>query len=71
MKKFKPHTLPPKRSLFIAKGTSGEEIDLYNTVKLLVPEAHVFQSDRTILNGREIDVYIPVYKLGFEYDGPT
>ena len=69
MKKFKPHKLPPRKNVFMSQGTSGEELDLYNTIKLLVPETQVFQSDRTILNGREIDIYIPVYKLGFEFDG--
>ena len=59
MKKFKPHKLPPRKNVFMSQGTSGEELDLYNTIKLLVPETQVFQSDRTILNGREIDIYIP------------
>lgn len=69
MKKFRPPKLPPKKGFLVTHGTSGEELELYNSIKLMVPSVPVYRSDRFILHGRELDIYIPSLKLAFEYDG--
>ena len=69
MRKFKPYRLPPKRNILIQQGTSNEELELYNTVRLLDPSLIVYRGDRAVLHGREIDIWIPSHKLGVEYDG--
>lgn len=40
-----------------------------NMIALEFPGIHVYRSDRQVLNGREIDIYIPSRKLGLEFDG--
>ena len=42
----------------------GEE-----TILKLLSKLHPQQRNRTILNGKEIDIYIPSLKLGIEYNG--
>lgn len=72
MKKYKPHKPPRishKPSSLINQGSSGEELDLHNTIKLLLPDTPTFKGNRTILHGREIDIWIPTWKIGIEYDG--
>ena len=71
MKKFKPHK-PPKisyRPSLIQQGTSREELELHNTIRLILPGVQTFRSDRVILHGREIDILIPSYKIGIEFNG--
>ena len=51
----------PKCGQIISK--SEDEI-----IKLLI-QTNPIQRDRTILNGKEIDIYIPSLKLGIEYNG--
>jgi len=31
--------------------------------------SHVIENDRLVLGGQEIDIYLPDYKLGIEYNG--
>jgi hypothetical protein len=51
------------------KDKSGVEKELFEYIQSLLPGVEVEENNRTILNGKEIDVYIPSLKLGFEMDG--
>lgn len=48
-------------------GTSKLEIDLFEYVKSICPDA--INGDRKILAGREIDIYVPSLKIGIEFNG--
>lgn len=49
---------------------SYSESEIYNRIKKEVREQKVFHNKRGILkDNREIDIYLPEYKLGIEYDG--
>lgn len=50
-------------------GTSREEISLYNLLRSLLPNKTIIRNDRTILNGKELDIFLPGYKLAFEFNG--
>ena len=45
-----------------------EEVGFYSFVKGIAPDA-VFNTRKTLPSGREIDVYVPSRKIGFEFDG--
>ena len=45
------------------------ETELFEYVKSLLPNENIEENDRTILNGKEIDVYVPNLKIGFEMNG--
>lgn len=49
--------------------TSFPEQAIYFYIKKYFPDA--INSDRTILNGKELDIYIPSIKTAIEYDGNT
>lgn len=49
--------------------TSKAELELYNTIKELLPTTEIYQSDKTQLYPFELDIYIPDLKLAFEYNG--
>lgn len=73
MHRYRPHKAPkinytPNNS-FIKQGTSREELDLHKTINLILPGVETVKGDRTILEGREIDIYIPQFRTGIEYDG--
>ena len=52
------------------KRVSKEEKDLLASLKSLFPrDTRIVENDRTILGGKEIDILIPSYSLGIEYDG--
>lgn len=51
------------------KDKSGVEKELFEYIQSLLPGIEVEENNRTILNGKEIDVYIPSLKLGFEMNG--
>lgn len=57
---------PPR---LIQQGVSNEELQVFNTLRLELPGTQIIRGDRIVLQGREIDAYLPEYKLGFEYDG--
>lgn len=42
---------------------------LYNCISILFPNYKIRYNDRTAIKPKEIDIYIPELKLGFEYDG--
>lgn len=48
---------------------SGVERELFEFVKSLLPNNTVEENNRTILDGKEIDVYVPSLKIGFEMNG--
>jgi len=50
------------------KRVSGEEMELYDYIKS-ISSYEVFQSNRSILNGKELDIYIPDKNLAIEYNG--
>jgi hypothetical protein len=51
------------------KEKSGVEKELLEYIKSLLPWVEVVENDRTIIPPKEIDVYIPSLKIGFEMNG--
>ena len=47
--------------------SSGAEHEISNFIQTICQ--NVVENDRTVLNGKELDIYIPEKKLAFEYDG--
>lgn len=45
------------------------EKEIYDYIKEKIPQLNVVENDRSVLNGMEIDIYIPELKIGFECDG--
>lgn len=50
-------------------GTSKQEIEVYNFIRSLLPNKTILKNDRTILKGRELDIFVPKYKLAIEFNG--
>ena len=48
---------------------SNSEKEIYEFICSLVGQENVIKRDRTVLKGKEIDIYIPDLKIGFEYNG--
>ena len=48
---------------------SKNEEELYQFVCNLVGSDNIVRNDRDVLNGKEIDIYIPSLKVGIEYNG--
>ena len=69
--KYKTHTGVHihRKNPRVKKGTSKEEAGLYNQIVMDFPSLRIYRSNRQILNGREIDIYIPSCHLGIEYNG--
>ena len=55
-----------KRSYKIPKGVSKEETELCNTIHLDFPNLPIYRSNRQILHGKEIDIWMPTIKVGIE-----
>ena len=51
------------------KVESAAEHELYEYICSLVGKDNVIHNDRTVLNGKEIDIYVPSLKIGIEYNG--
>lgn len=52
------------------KGQSKEETDFYRSLMIMLPKGiKVLRNDRTLLDGKELDVFIPSLKLAFEFNG--
>lgn len=51
------------------QGTSHQEIEVYNFIRMNLPDKRIIKNDRTVLSGKEIDIYIPSLKLGIEFNG--
>lgn len=58
-----------KKKSLIQQGTSLEEQSVYNFMRSLLPHKTIVKNDRTILKGRELDIYIPSKKLAIEFNG--
>lgn len=69
--KYKAHTGVHihRKNPRVKRGTSKEENSLYAQLVREFPNIKIYKSDRQVLNGREIDIYIPSYNLGIEYNG--
>ena len=50
----------------IAYNKSTFEIDIINFIKSIKPDVKIIHNDRKVIGPREIDVYLPEYKLGIE-----
>ena len=50
-------------------GFSNAEKEIAEYVKSIVGEENVIENDREVLDGLELDVYIPSKKIAIEYDG--
>ena len=48
---------------------SNAEREIYEYICSLVGSDNVIKKDRKILNGKEIDIFIPNLNIGFEYNG--
>lgn len=48
---------------------SNYEIELGDYIASIIGEKNIVRNDRTILNGIELDIYIPSKKIAFEFDG--
>lgn len=68
-KKFKGVKLPKVNNRFISQGTSKEELEVANFLQLEIPRHKVYRGDRVVLQGREIDIYVPALKFGIEFHG--
>lgn len=52
----------------IKKNFSRKESDVYNYIQSLT-DKNIIRNDRTVLNGKELDIFIPELNLAFEFDG--
>lgn len=50
------------------KSVSKEEKELLNYIKSIT-NLEILENDRKVLNGKEIDIYIPEIHIGFEFNG--
>ena len=48
---------------------SKGEIELYDLICKIVGKENVIHNDRKTLNGKEIDILLPEYNIGIEFDG--
>lgn len=51
------------------QGTSRQEIEVYNFIQRCLPGIRVLKNDRTVLKGKELDIYVPSLKLAIEFNG--
>lgn len=75
-KKYGVHDSSVRRSLhlrgmshLIGNQCSGPEIEIVDFILENKPDLEVVQSERSILKGKEIDIYIPSLRLGIEFCG--
>lgn len=48
---------------------SKAEDDIYEHIKAVLGDVGVFRRDKSLLNGKELDIYIPSIGIAFEYNG--
>jgi predicted nucleic acid-binding Zn ribbon protein len=53
----------------ISKQSSIKENEVYDFINNELNIKNIIKKDKNILNGLEIDIYLPDYKLGIEFDG--
>ncbi|MBC8295381.1 MAG: hypothetical protein H8E55_06245 [Pelagibacterales bacterium] len=51
------------------KNTSLAEKEVLHYIKSILPDTEIIENDKTILNGKELDIYIPSKKIAIEYNG--
>ena len=49
--------------------TSKKEIELFEKLKIMLPNITITNRCRNIIDNKEIDIYIPSLKIGIEYNG--
>lgn len=71
MKGYRLHkeAKPRKATYTRPRGVSNEETALAKAIQLGYPRLPIYRSNREILGGREIDIWIPSYSLGIEFNG--
>lgn len=71
MKGYRLHreARPRKATYTHPHGVSNEETALAKAIQLGFPRLPIYRSNREILGGREIDIWIPSYSLGIEFNG--
>lgn len=52
----------------ISKNVSGKEIELLNFIKGIY-NGEIIENDRSILEGKELDIYLPEKNIAFEFNG--
>jgi hypothetical protein len=45
------------------------QYELFDYLKSILPDVDIILNDTTILNGKELDIYIPSYKIAIEFNG--
>lgn len=50
-------------------GKSKYQQEIYEYIKSIIPTETILQNDRKVLNGLELDIYIPNKNLAIEFDG--
>lgn len=53
----------------LLQGTSRQEISVFNFINTLMPETTVLKNNRQVLNGKELDIYVPSRKFAVEFNG--
>jgi hypothetical protein len=53
----------------ISEQSSFKEKEIKDFIKNDLKIENIIENDREILNGKEIDIYVPDYKLGIEFNG--
>jgi hypothetical protein len=48
---------------------SKGEKEIIEYIRTIAPECIIIEKDRTILNGKELDIVLPEYKIAIEYNG--
>ena len=49
--------------------TSKKELEIYEYMKTLLPNANIIQNDRNTIKPYELDIYIPEKKIAIEFNG--
>lgn len=73
LKKYTPPKCPKpswqKQDSLISHGTSKQEKEVLQVLRMEFPNIPIYGSDRAVLCGRELDIYIPSKNLAIEYNG--
>lgn len=67
IKYAKAQSIPTLSCDICNKGTSLAELEIYDYIKSIYNK-EIIKNSRNILNNKELDFYIPEFKLGIEYD---
>ena len=61
--------IPRCTNCYPLKSTSSAEKEVSQYIKSIIGDNMVIENDRNILNGKELDIYIPSKKIAIEYNG--